>query len=289
MEFTQVKYFIVAAQTQNLTKASQVLNITQSALSKSISNLEQELGLRLFDRTGKKVLLNDSGRKFLRHALNSMHELDAAVSAAKSQDERQTLSIGMFHHSQNFMRCLAAFMDLYPDTAAQLDYLEISTFRIDTSEYDMLLFPESPMFRKYKSATIYSDPYFLAVHKSSPLSRLSEVALKDLRAQRLIFIKQADGRFDLPYHLCSGMGFFVRDDVFTNSYEVQRWLISINQGSGFIPSSSAEPYRNDGNIVLLPISDSGLSQDIKIGFKREKYISETGRKFAAFVRNHFGI
>ena len=65
MELSQIRYFIVAAQFQNLSKAAKILNITQPALSKSISKLEDEIGVHLFDRSSKKITLNESGKKFL--------------------------------------------------------------------------------------------------------------------------------------------------------------------------------------------------------------------------------
>ena len=289
MEFSQVKYFIIAAQTQNLTKAAQILNITQSALSKSISNLEDELGVLLFDRTGKKVALNDSGRKFLGHAINSVSELDTAVSAAQIRDERPVLHLGLFHQSGKFMQCLKEFAQLHPSALIQIDHLDITTFSIDTNAYDMLLFPQAPFFRKYKARMIYSDPYYLAVHNSHPLASSSIVRLKDLSSERFIFIKLGDEQFDLPYHLCTSIGAKVKDDVFTNSYEVQRWLISNNHGIGFVPQSSADAYELDSSITLVPVVEEGLTQEIMIGFKREKHISDIGRQFSEFVRKYFNI
>ena len=289
MELSQIKYFIAAAQTQNLSKAAQILNVTQSALSKSISNLEDELGVLLFDRFGKKITLNESGKKFLEHATTSVQELDNAVSVVRSQFENPTLYIGLYHYSEKFMQCLKAFSELNSDVIIQLDYLEITSFSIETNEYDMLLFPQIPLFRKYKADTIYSDPYFLAVHKSNPLSGKETVRLSDLSAQKLIFIKYGNNLFDLPYHLCLSSEININDGIFTNSYEMQRWLISNNHGIGFVPQGGAESYALDPNIILLPVLEDGLNREIMLGFKREKHISDIGRQFAEFVRNYFQI
>ncbi|MCL2227054.1 MAG: LysR family transcriptional regulator [Oscillospiraceae bacterium] len=287
MEYSQIKYFITAAQTQNLTKAAQILNITQSALSKSISNLEDELGVLLFDRTGKKVTLNESGRKFLSHAISSVRELDLAVSAAQVRDERPVLHIGLFHYSGKFMQCLKEFSKAQPNAIIRLDYLEVKTFSIDTNEYDMLLFPQSPLFRRYKAKVAYSEPYFLAVHNSHPLAARKDVCLSDLSSQKFIFIKQGDEQLDLPYHLCTSLYAHVKGDIFTNSYEMQRWLISNNHGIGFVPQGSAEAYALDHQITLLPIQEEGMTQEIMIGFKRGKHTSSIGKLLAEFVSDYF--
>jgi len=289
MEINQTKYFIIAAQTQNLTKAAKILSITQSALSKSISNLEDELGVPLFDRAGKRISLNESGKRFLNHAINAVHELDLAVSAALIRDERPILRVGLFQDSDNFMRCLYEFANINQGLLVQIDKLDVSSFAIDTNVYDVLLFPQTPMFRKYRAEKIYSDSYFLAVHQSHELALKESVCLKDLRSQRVIFIKLSDEHFDLPYHLCSGTEIHVLDDAFTNSYEIQRWLISSNRAVGFVPCSVSASYVQDQNIILLPITDEGLALNIMLGFKREKHLSAIGRAFADFTRNYFSL
>lgn len=65
MELQQLRYFVRVAQVESISKAAKSLHISQPALSKSIMRLEQELGCDLFDRTGKRIHLNEKGREFL--------------------------------------------------------------------------------------------------------------------------------------------------------------------------------------------------------------------------------
>ena len=289
MELNQIRNFIAAAQTQNLSMAAQTLNITQSALSKSISNLEDELGVLLFDRSGKKVTLNESGKRFLEHARNMAQELDHAISAAKNQRPRPTLHLGLFNYSEKFMQCLKGFLASTPDIVIQLDHLEYKPFSIDTNEYDMLLFPSTPFFRKYKADVVYSDFYFLAVEKSNPLADKESVKLADLAEQKLIFLKYANNQFDLPYHIFMCLGIRSDFNLYTNSYEMQKWLISNDDCVGFVPYSCAEVYQKDPSIVLLPVLEDKLNREIMLGFKREKHLSAVGKEFVKFVQNYFDI
>ena len=289
MEFSQIKYFIMAAQTQNISKAAHILNITQPALSKSISNLEDELGALLFDRFGKRVTLNENGKKFLGHAINSVQELDNAMTAVYTHDERPMLYLGLFQSSGKFMQCLEKYSEAYPNVVVQADILDIASFSIDTNKYDMLLFPQIPFFRKYRADLVYSDTYFLAAHKDNPLTLNTAVRIKDLHTQRIVFIKHGDNMFDLPHQLCISLGIHLDYSIFTNSYEVQRRLISSNYGIGFIPRDGSESHAVDPNIALLPILDDGLNREIMIGFKREKHLCDVGKQFVEFVRDYFCI
>ena len=289
MELVQIRYFITAAQFQNLSKAAHVLNITQPALSKSILKLEDELGVQLFDRFGKRLTLNESGEKFLEYALNSIQGLDDAVAAVNNQTPSPALHIGLLHYSERFMRCFGDFSKDNPDIKLQLERLEIATRDIDTNEFDALLYPQNPLFSKYRGNMIYSDPYLLAVHKSHPLAHKSAVGLKEITAEKVIFVKHGNKLFDLPYHLCISLGVRVHEGIVTNSSEIQRWMVANGHGVGFVPQDSSAAYAVDPDISLLSLAEKGLSQDIMIGFKREKHLSAAGRQFAAFVRGYFGL
>ena len=68
MELTQLEYFLEVARRQHITQAAEALNITQPALSKTIARLEDDLGVKLFDREGKGIRLNEYGQTALHYA-----------------------------------------------------------------------------------------------------------------------------------------------------------------------------------------------------------------------------
>lgn len=76
MDITQLYYFIVAAEQAHITKASEILTLSQSALSRSITSLENELGVPLFDRKNRKILLNRYGKVFLENAKEIVRQME---------------------------------------------------------------------------------------------------------------------------------------------------------------------------------------------------------------------
>ena len=289
MELAQIRYFIAAAQFQNLSKAARVLNITQPALSKSISKLEDELEISLFERSGKSVALNECGERFLEYAINSIKALDDAVDSVKNQTAAPALYIGLLIHSERFMRCFGEYTKMNPSISFRLEYLDIAPYSFDTNEFDMLLYPQDQLFHKYNGDVIYSDPYVMAVSKLNPLSHKKVVRLNDAAAQRIVFLKHANKLFDLPYHLCVSLDIHSSDSIYTNSCEIQRWLVANNIGVSLIPKGGAGVYAADSEISLLPVDDEGLKQNIMIGFKREKHLSDVGKQYASFVKEYFKI
>ena len=84
MELRNIKSFIKVAEFENFSKAAEVLGYAQSTITLQIQQLEQELGVNLFDRIGKRVLLSEKGRAFLSYA-NDMVQLEAEAPCASAR------------------------------------------------------------------------------------------------------------------------------------------------------------------------------------------------------------
>ena len=78
MELRQLEYFLAIVQCENMTQASKMIHISQPSLSAYLRDLEQELGFQLFNRTGKRLELNDSGRYYAKRVQEALGILEEA-------------------------------------------------------------------------------------------------------------------------------------------------------------------------------------------------------------------
>lgn len=118
MELTQLKYFVKLSEVLNFTEASKALFITQSTLSISIKQLEEELGVRLFDRIGRKVYLTETGTRFLRSVEGALGSIDEGVQEinAARQIYKGQLCVGVtFSTSAIFNAHIVEFTRRYPE------------------------------------------------------------------------------------------------------------------------------------------------------------------------------
>ena len=284
MELGQIKYFILVARLQNMSKAAQTLGIAQPTLSRSITNLEKELGTQLFDRSGKKLTLNERGKKFLERAQSAVEELENATAAAKERLADRTINVGLFSMSERLVRCLGAFTQEHSEVTLNINYLSGA---VDTNEFDVLLYPQDSL--RYKGQYAYTESFVLAVYKDSPLAKRESISISELAGQRFIFIKHEGKGFDSIYHLYRNKIGKVGMQSFCNSIELQRLMISSGQGIGFVPEGALDLYSGDKNIALIAITDEGFEQDVFIGFKREKHLSDYGRIAMAFISDWFNL
>ena len=93
MEIRQLSTFIIAAQMKSFSKAAEVLGYTQAAVTIQIKNLEEELGVKLFDRVGKQVALTQPGQDFLTHAHGIMKSIDEAIELAKDFSDEKVVGM----------------------------------------------------------------------------------------------------------------------------------------------------------------------------------------------------
>ena len=116
MNLTQIRYFVTVAQVQNMTRAAELLHLSQPTLSKSISKLEEELNVPLFTRNGRKITLNEPGKRFLDAAMVMLQEL---YDATEEMDELASgtgnrLAIGIYGAHPLILRYLAPIFPAPP-------------------------------------------------------------------------------------------------------------------------------------------------------------------------------
>lgn len=255
MDIQGIKYFLSVAQTHSFSESAELCNISQSSLSKSIMRLEQELDVRLFDRTRHPVALTAAGECLYRH----FKPLEQAYLEAMEDIRR--------HRKDTVLRCLIcpnAFY--YRDACADfhtthpginIELTASSTFetipkRILTEDFDFCLsvrpFLLPPHIRAHE---VLKDELLVLISQRSPLSRRSVVSLRDLTGYTAIqsnFTKQI--LFELMKHFAyKPQGIYPSDDSAIQRHEAIRRII-LGEGIGFFCSRELTGFNLTGAKVL---------------------------------------
>src|SRR6202047_2834975 len=188
MELRHLRYFIGVAEALSFTKAAEKLHTAQPSLTRQIKNLEEELGVRLLNRTKQKVTLTDEGRSFLADARRLLALAAETVESVRRlhSGEVRTLNVGYVSnlYYELIPKTLASFHQAFPTISVNLFDLSCGEqFRaLQDGKLDLgFVGLHEPIARRgLEFRTIASYKTVVALPKDNPLASKAKVELKAL-------------------------------------------------------------------------------------------------------------
>jgi len=291
MTITQLRYFVVAAQTENLLRAAAALYISQSSLSKNIASLEKELGMELFDRKGRSLRLNEQGGLFLASCQKLLGELDSVLEELKRSDRKNSarIRIGVEGEIGPLLSWMAGFRGLHPETTYEIDSSLSKQLHPDINEYDVMVYPEGRRYSKFKSYPYFTETFFLAVPAGDPLERQKAISNRNLGGRDYVFLRRDEEEAEHPYKICRTLMIDLQSEHFVDRESLKRSMIAEGIALGFVSGENAEAYRMDRRISLLPLISGSFSRQMMICFKRKKHLTPLAEEFCAYVSGRASI
>jgi len=194
MELRHLRYFIAVAEEQNVTRAAARLHVSQPPLSRQIRDLEDELGVALFNHGAKAVRLTEVGRVFLVEARAALQRVDDAVQLTKAvaSGKRGEIHVGYAPSLavELLPRALKLFQEANPGVRVQLH--DLSTQEMlrglrDGKLHVALLVQVSPkVLAEFVFEELQRHAVCVAMHPAHPLARARKVRLEQVAKERLI-------------------------------------------------------------------------------------------------------
>ncbi len=188
MELRHLRYFLELVQTEHLTQSAQNLFVTQSTLSHSLRQLEEELGIVLFERIGRGLRLSEAGRAFQGYAARALQEVESGRMALAeiSGLKAGSLRVGVlpsFGHTF-IPSAVAAFSSRYPDVHVAVSELragEIQQMLLDGQlDVGVSLCPAERV--ELDVEPLFNEELVLVTHPGHPLAARRSLRLKELQA-----------------------------------------------------------------------------------------------------------
>lgn len=242
MNLSYMRYFVELAHVQHYTRAAQNLNITQPSLSHAIAQLEDELGVRLFEKNGRNTELTAFGREFLACAERTLGTLDAGVeSIHRSAAGNGVIRLGL-------IRPLG--MEFVPGLAA--DYLKMCegrdvrfTFHTGTTgqlldgltagRYDMVFCSRPSEDMGLTAVPVGRQELVLITPADHPLADRRSVTLEEILDYRQIYFSRGSGLRDLVDEMFSKTGRIPEIVCETEEDEVVAGLVAAGFGIAAVP------------------------------------------------------
>lgn len=291
MDILQLRYFTTVAQLENVSRAADLLHLSQPSLSKSIAKLEEELGMSLFDRRGKKITLNVQGARFLECSNVILRELEFAMDdmnlLATGADSK--IKIGIAGTSAQMVACMAAFSRQQPGVEFELNCNIECQEHIDINDFDVMIYPVGIKYEKFTGYFLQDERYYLAVGSEHPLAHNAFILPKDLNGQDFVFLRSGKSYIEYPFRICMALAVRFGSQCHVDSRELHQQMIGAGIAIGFVPEDTAALYQNNRSLRLIPIQDQRFSRTMMICFRREKHLSALAKSFRDFAIQFFHL
>lgn len=200
MELRHLRYFVVVAEEQNVTRAAARLHVSQPPLSRQIRDLEDELGVALFDHGAKAVRLTEAGKIFLTEARAALQRVDDAVQMVKAVANGQRGEIHVGYAPSLTVELLPSalkiFQEANPGVRVQLHDMStqemLRGLRDGKLHVTLLIQVPAKVLAGLVFEELHRYAVCVAVNPTHPLARARRVGLEQVAKERLIAYTLAD-------------------------------------------------------------------------------------------------
>ncbi|MGL4293550.1 MAG: LysR family transcriptional regulator, partial [Bacteroidales bacterium] len=286
MELRQLKYFSEAAACLNFTEAARRLFITQSTLSQQVKQLEEELGIPLFDRIGKHVRLTEAGESFLPYARQTLQSTE--YGKQKIRDLQQihcgTLRIGVTYSlSPLLTNAIVAFNRKYPDIRLDIQYFSSAYLlnRLREHHFDFILsFLPNKKDDIYESLALFDSSLVLVAHRSHSLAPLNKIDWMRLQKEPLILPSVGLSARSVLDSLLTKRNIRLTPQIETN--DVGAILQLVKTGRWVSLLSKATVLENP-ELKAIPLQDKGAEMQASLIWLRDAYQQNSARAFRSIM------
>ena len=291
MELLQLKYFKTVAEKGKISEAAQALFISAPALSTSIARLEKELGIKLFDRSNNRIVLNHHGHILLRYVNQVFATLDCAKTELRQSAmlQQQHISIASVASTQ-WVDMITAFSQEYPHfTLLCTSLTRAGLLNGDFSaQYSFLLAAEDDVPEVFgdglDSAFLFEDHPVVMVHRDHPIASQKAVALEQLRNETLFLPLQNYPLFDHLVRLFADCGMpFPAGNAYSHLVTQQMTA----QGLGVAFATSHTGLGNPQQLRYVPIADGYTPWRNRLYWRKNQTLTSDETCFKTFILNYY--
>ncbi len=291
MDFKQLTYFTAVAQAGSFSLAAQRLGISQPALSVSVKNLEEELGVKLLYSFGRKQQLTDEGRRLLSGSQHLMDLYQKTVEDVRRTDSSTpgslTLGLPPLMGACFFGDLIPEFSRAYPNI--QVRIIEEGAYRLDhmleAGELDLALTLNTPRCRSFQTQHFTTQRNVALLHRDHPLAGLSSITVADLRQELFAIFNENFILNEQILAACRAAGFEPRIALLTSQWDFMVEMVSHRRAVSILPKPVMDMHPA-ADVACVPLVDEMQHWDIVLAWNPHRYLSTSCRAFISHLSKH---
>ena len=293
MEIRVLRYFLTVVREESITKAADVLHITQPTLSRQLSQMEEEVGVKLFNRGSRRITLTNEGILLRRRAEEILQLVDKTEKELIEQEEQVegkiSIGCGEIAAVQVLPNLIKTFREKYPQVTFDIftATADLVKEQMDKGLLDIGLLLEPVDMEKYDFIRLeVKEKWVVLMCPDSPLAEKESVTAKDLSELPLILPR----RMNVQSELASWFGNYYDDlnVVFTSNLSTNSAVMVTGGLAYSLVIEGAVPFWDQSKVTYRPLAPS-LTATSVLAWKRGQPFSLAAAKFIEHIKCFLGI
>jgi DNA-binding transcriptional LysR family regulator len=284
----QLNIFEAVARHLSFTRASKELHLTQPAVSMQVKQLEDEVGLPLFEQVGKKVFLTDAGKEMQRYATSIQGTL---AEAGQVFDEMRGLERGRLHISvastANYFvpQLLASFCQRYPGIRISLDVTNRDRLldALSANETDLVIMGKPPDNMELVAESFMDNPLVVIAPPAHPLANTRDIPLQRLQEETFLVREKGSGTRSATERFFQEHNVALSSTMEMSSSEAIKQGVEAGLGFGLLSLHTLEMELALKRLVILDVRELPILRKWYIMHRSGKRLSAVARSFKEFV------
>jgi len=295
MELRQLRYFIEVAEREHISEAAVHLHVAQSAVSRQIANLEDELEVQLFERIGRNVKLTPIGKIFLEHSVSAIKAIDFAKKQIDDylNPEKGTIKIGFPTSLAGHLlpTVISAFKKEHPNVAFHLRQGSYNYLIEAVKQRELnlaFLGPLPPKDNSLNNTILFTENFSILVNANHPFAKREKIPLIDLRNEDFVLFPEGYIMQKLVFEACNSVGFTPIVSSEGEDMDAIKGLVAAGIGLTLLPESTF--YDSTPRFTKkIPIELPNIRRTVGIISPATRNLSPSEKVFQDFVVQFFSL
>lgn len=283
MTIRHLKIFIIVANTGSITKASEILFLSQPTVSVAVKELEHHYGIKLFDRINQRLKITEDGKNFLSYASHAVSIFDDMEKTFGNPDHQNILHAGasVTVGIHNIPLWVTEFAQICPNTKVHVkvvasDEIEKNILE-NTLDFAVI---EGVIHSEYIHSHIIGKDRLIAVcSPSHPFSDKDMVSLKELIKEPLLLREKSSGAYVLLSSMLHLHGFDCTPSWESTSIEALKQAAAQGIGIAVLPEKLVEQELLQNKLIRITLENFEMERSIRLIYHKNKFISPAMKRF----------
>jgi len=289
MNLREMAYLVAVADLHNFSKAAEQCNVSQPTLSTQIKKMEEWLGVKIFERNNKRVMITEEGQDIVQSAKKILQEVERIKEIAECSHNpfAGKFRLGAFPTLSTYI-----FPDIVPQIKKIMPDLRLILIEEKTAvlmdslhkgEIDAALIALPVHDDFFNIKTLFDDSFFLAVPSDHPLAEYTEIEIEELASYPLLLLEEGHCLRDNALEICQQHNIAEEQDFRATGLETLRQMVKAGTGITLMPEIAINKHETE--IRYIPFTEPTPHRSIGLVYRKTSTKKEIIQKVEDILKN----